>query len=114
MHDDKNHHEIISPNIDGYKVFENIIVGHVSREEHINPEEAAFCKPGYFIVDISNGSVQQEFDLQNYVYNNGTYHYQNPRVQQGLSEKQWMDSLRKYGITEKPRLHKPSRYDGIF
>jgi len=87
---DKNHSKIISPNIDGYKVFGHIVIGHVS-SDNLPPEEAADSQPGYFILDIQSGTVLQ-----------------------GLDEQRWLDLLQKYGITKKPGLHKPSRFDQIF
>ena len=87
---DPSHKKIISPNIDGYKVLQHVVVGHVSRDK-LPPEEAAESKPGYFVVDVRNGIVHQ-----------------------GLDERSWIDSLRRYGITTKPTLHKPSRFDQKF
>ncbi len=83
---DPHKHIIISPNIDGYEVYGKIITGHVSTDK-LPPDEAANSIPGYFVVD-----TQKEI------------------IQQGLSEQTWVDSLRQNGIMEKPKLHKPSRF----
>ncbi len=84
------HHVSILPNIDGYKIYERIIVGHVSGHHRIGSGQDAFENtPGYFIVEIRTGKVHQ-----------------------GLSDKAWLGLLRDYGVTRRPALHRPSRYDG--
>ncbi len=80
---------IIHANIDSYKVYGNIIVGHVS-SEGLAPDEAAYSIPGYFIVNVENDAIKD-----------------------GLDKKTWVNLLRKHGITEELHLHKPSRFDEI-
>ena len=82
-----SHEIIISPNIDKYEVIGNIVIGHVSREG-LPSNEAADSVPGFFILDVRNGTIQQ-----------------------GLTEQAWLLALNKLGITERPNLHKPSRFD---
>ncbi len=81
---------LINSNIDGYKVLNRIVIGHVSLPQ-LPAEDTKDSIPGFFILDIQSGEVQQ-----------------------GLPEPVWLDSLRKYGITKKPSLHKPSRFDQMF
>ena len=83
---DSNHIVVINPCIDEYKVYEdkNLIVGHVTRTPGLLPVDSADSRPGFFIVDTRSGVTME-----------------------GLEEKAWLDSLRIYGISEKPRLHEP-------
>jgi len=95
---------IIDPNIDGYKIVDNILVGHVSCDNlHLTPEDAASCKPGYFIVDMANGYHPPLPDTGVYMPGGN--------LKQALDEQKWIEYLRIYGITEKPKLHKPSRFN---
>ena len=89
---DSNKHIIVSPNIEAYKVYEHkhIVIGHISKGGLL-PIDSAYSVPGYFILNTESGLLQQ-----------------------GLEEKVWLDSLRRYGMTEKPRLHEPTGFDRIF
>lgn len=81
---DSNTVEVIGPNIDRYTVVQDVVAGHVvvARPDDFGQEE----KPGYFILDTRTGSVRK-----------------------GLSEKQWIYSLSKYGVSDKPSLRRPMR-----
>lgn len=86
---DSNKNVVIFPNIETYKVYKDkqLITGYVSNAD-LPPTDSANSIPGYFILNTKNGTIRQ-----------------------GLSEKVWLDSLRGYGITEKPRLHEPTGFD---
>jgi hypothetical protein len=77
---------LVMPNIDGYRVYPGMIVGHVSRDK--DEGEAGESIPGYFVVDLQTQAVHQ-----------------------GLSKKSWEIALAKRNVTGDVALHKPSRYD---
>ena len=84
-----NHPEkgvVIDANIDGYKVLNDLVVGHVSVAEH-SPEKE-LSKPGFFILNTKTHELRQ-----------------------GLDKKAWLDSLKALGTTNDPSLDKPSRFD---
>lgn len=76
----------IEANIDGYKVLNELVVGHVTVAEH-SPEKE-MSKPGYFIVNTKTHETKQ-----------------------GLDKKTWLDALQAQGISNEPSLGKPSRFD---
>jgi len=78
--------EWIKANIDGYKVLNELVVGHVIIAEH-SPERE-MSKPGYFILNTKTHEMKQ-----------------------GLDKKAWLGSLQALGITDEPILSKPSRFD---
>lgn len=75
---------IVEANVDGYRVYNDVVAGHVSKckEPWIQSE------PGYFIVEFKSGKVYKK-----------------------LSKKQWLAKLRLYGIHHAPVLHYPSGSD---
>jgi hypothetical protein len=75
---------LVESNIDGYRVYNDAVVGHVVKFR----KPMVHSVPGYFIVDLKTGKVQQ-----------------------GLSQKKWLAALRKYGIKSAPTLHQPSYQD---
>lgn len=86
----------VGPDVDGYHVYKKIIVGHVVKEvypyewgdEYGPPREQ---RPvGYFIIDVRNDIVYA-----------------------GLTKQQWLDKLRKFGVTSEPKLFKPSVFDKL-
>lgn len=80
---------IIDANVDGYALMGKLIVGHVSLAEHAPERELS--RPGYFIVDTSTDHVEQ-----------------------GLDKNSWLNVLRAAGITQEPKLAKPSRFDSDY
>ena len=86
----------VGPNVDGYRVYDRVIVGHVesirSRNPNYNPDYKYHAsdadKPGYFIIDVTIDEI----------YN-------------GLSKREWLEKLRGFGIRAEPRLFKPSVFD---
>ena len=76
----------IEANIDGYKVLNDLVVGHISIAEH-SPEKE-MSKPGYFILNTKTHEAKQ-----------------------GLEKKVWLDLMQALGITNEPSLGKPSRFD---
>jgi hypothetical protein len=76
----------IEANIDGYKVLNDLIVGHVTVAEH-SPEKE-MSKPGYFILNTKTHEVKESLD-----------------------KKAWLDTLRTLGVNNEPSLGKPSRFD---
>ena len=85
----------VGPDVDGYRVYPHLIVGHAVKEKDKNywGDRIPTCgnsKPGYFIIDMRNDSVYD-----------------------GLSKQDWLKKLRTLGINSRPHLYKPSIYDGI-
>lgn len=83
------------PDVDGYRVYRDAIVGHVSRARVRNsygdPLPKREPRPeGYFIIDV-------RID----------------RVHDGLSKQEWLSKLRAFGLRREPVLHRPSIFDGI-
>lgn len=76
----------IDANVDGYKVYGKLVVGHVSTPKP--PPEYPDSIPGYFILNTETHEVNQ-----------------------GLEKQVWLNSLRILGITSEPSLSKPSRFD---
>ena len=76
----------IEANIDGYKVLNDLVVGHVIVAEH-SPEKE-MSKPGYFILNTKTHEAKQ-----------------------GLDKKAWLNSLQAQGISSEPSLGRPSRFD---
>lgn len=74
----------IEANVDGYRVYHNYMVGHVSKCR----DKSRHSQPGYFILEFYTGKAYQ-----------------------GLSKKQWLTMLRSYGIKQPPVLHVPSGSD---
>jgi hypothetical protein len=79
---------LISPTVDGYIVKGTLVVGHVRQSSGVIARSVQRSRPGYFLVDTEKGEAFQ-----------------------GLSEADWLRMLKKYGITSKPQLRKPSRFD---
>ena len=80
----------IGPNVDGYLIFDEYIVGHVSHER-LPEVDKEYSTPGYFIVNLTDNSVLQ-----------------------GLDETQYTAELIKRKIQTNKKLHKPSRLDEYF
>jgi hypothetical protein len=84
----------VGPNVDGYRVYRNIITGHVSKPKREDSEESGSVsekcgRTGYFIIDT-----------------------QANRIQRGLSRNEWRRQLRKYGLHSEPRLLRPTGVPG--
>jgi hypothetical protein len=77
---------MLNPDIDGYAVYDGLIVGHVSRDQ--DKWEAADSVPGFFVVDTRHRSLIQ-----------------------GQQGRGWRNILRRHGVRRMPNLHKPSRFD---
>jgi len=77
---------VVNANIDGYTVLGDLIVGHVALAE-LSPERE-MSVPGYFIVNTATHEVKV-----------------------GLEKQAWLDALLALGISDKPRLGTPSRFD---
>lgn len=75
----------IHANIDGYKVINGLVVGHVVVAER---SEKEYSKPGYFIINTKTDVVLQSLD-----------------------KKTWLDSLRILGVNEDPALSMPTMFD---
>jgi len=80
----------IGPNVDGYLIFDEYIIGHVSHEQ-LPKEDKEYSTPGYFIVNLADNSVLQ-----------------------GLDETEYTAELIKRKIQTDKKLHKPSRFDEYF
>lgn len=78
---------VISPNIDEYKVSDDIVIGHVSVED-VQTDNTGYSKPGYFLVDT-----------------------QTDEIKQGLREGVWRGTFSRYGIDRDYELSKPSVLD---
>lgn len=84
------------PNVDGYRVYRQIITGHVSNGRYTNAFGDPIPKPrplphtGYFIIDVR---IDRAYD--------------------GLSKEEWLKKLRSFGVTSEPKLFKPSIYDEL-
>lgn len=76
---------LVGPTVDGYCVYGDIVVGHVSRDDSLRDIRPSV--PGYFLVDTKQGTAFQ-----------------------GLGEAEWLKTLKKHGIAGK-QLRKPSRWD---
>ncbi len=76
----------VGPTVDRYQVLGQIITGYVSPWRGPDPLERPVL--GYFVIDTPTG-----------------------RVWQGLDEAAWRQRLRELGITEGPRLQRPTRHD---
>ena len=74
---------IVPPKIVGLNICEDIIVG----KSESSPDADIPSIPGFFILNMTTGSVQV-----------------------GLDEQGWLDVLKSLGITKKPSLIKPSRF----
>ena len=84
---DPNMRIVIYAHIDSYSLSNNYLTGHVSfKDDPLEYKE--YNIPGYFIVDLETGVVQQ-----------------------GLNEEVWINSLASHGIDEKLKLYKPSSFD---
>jgi hypothetical protein len=84
---DKGIDQLLAPTVDGYRVHGDIVVGHVSWDEHYS-RNVSPSVPGFFLVDTKKGTLFQ-----------------------GLSEEEWLKVLKKHGITGSPQLRRPSRWD---
>jgi len=82
----------VGPNVDGYRVYDRAIVGHVECVEGHNPNYKHRAgdseTPGYFIIDVTID-----------------------RVYNGLNKREWLEELRKFGVRSEPRLFRPSVFD---
>ena len=76
--------EIIDSHIDGYYVYNEAIVGHVTKREGRFRDSV----PGYFVVDLKTAKVEQ-----------------------GLSRAEWRQRLRECGVQSAPALHTPTEVD---
>ena len=77
---------VIEASIDGYAVVGSLIVGHTKLADH--PPESDYSKPGYFIIDT-----------------------QTHEAKQGLDKSSWLKALKAAGVSDEPKLHRPSRFD---
>ncbi len=78
---------IISPNIDGYDVYGNIVIGHVS-DADVRIENAGYSIPGYFLVNTERDEIRQ-----------------------GLGEGSWRGGLLSQDINRDADLSEPSVLD---
>lgn len=81
----------IGPDVDGYRVYKHIIVGHVAHNPEIQnnmyrPREGEHA--GYFIIDLETNKISS-----------------------GLNNPDWRHGLQKYHVDHEPELFKPSRRD---
>lgn len=74
----------VDANVDGYKIYGTIVVGHVSASD-LEPEKS-YSRPGYFTLNTETHVIDT-----------------------GLSKQAFLDSLRKLGIGTEPALVKPDR-----
>ena len=87
----------VGPNLCGYRVYNNVIVGEIDQPREQIEGSTASSNPlverrlGYFFIDQHSRKVVA-----------------------GLSKKNWLMNLEKYGITEEPNLHTPSWLDKYF
>ena len=84
----------VGPNVDGYRVYDKVIVGYVVSVESRNPnyrhQASDSDTPGYFIIDVTMD-----------------------RVYSGLNKREWLEELRKVGVRSEPRLFRPSIFDKL-
>ncbi|MHB1461258.1 MAG: hypothetical protein ACYC1M_08265 [Armatimonadota bacterium] len=87
--------QAIGPAVGRYHAFNNVIVGQITPLRFKPPEGIDYglyeMRPGYFIIDVRT-----------------------KKVYGGLNMHDWMQKLKAYGITETPKLHKPSWLDMYF
>lgn len=83
---DPENHVILDPNVDGYAICGDLILGHVSK--HPAPEYRSLV--GYFVVNTKSGEKAT-----------------------GLSKSDYLAELRRHGIRGAPALHRPSRWRAI-
>ena len=81
-----DHRLVVGPNVDGYSVLGDSVVGHVSLAQYQPDREDS--RPGYFILNTKTHELKQ-----------------------ALEKEAWVDTLRASGIREEPRLSQPSRFD---
>lgn len=77
---------IAGPHVDGYRVYTNVIVGHVVSRLEFDEMTVG----GYFILELKSGDIHQ-----------------------GLDRKEWLSEMRHYGIHQLPKLHAPSSTDEL-
>ncbi len=86
----------VGPSVDGYRVYDRVIVGHVSSPKRTDSYGDPIRLPsvisptGYFVIDVRTD-----------------------RIHDGLSKKRWIEVLKRFGIAREPELYKPSIYDKI-
>lgn len=80
--------QTVGPNVDLYQVVGHIVVGHVSFDG-LDPKARGDTE-GYFIVNTRTHEIRQGFD-----------------------EGSWMRALSRYGIKEKPHMHRPTGLDKL-
>jgi hypothetical protein len=81
-----DHRLVVGANVDGYGVLGDLVVGHVSLAEY--PPDQEDSRPGYFILNTKRHEVKE-----------------------AIEKNAWLDALRAAGVSEEPRLSKPSRFD---
>ena len=79
---------VIDPNVEGYAVLGDLVVGRVNTPGNLTDEDMSASVPGYFILNTKAHTVRK-----------------------GLVRQTWLDSLKELGITAEPRLSNPSRFD---
>lgn len=84
----------IGPRVDGYRVFPDIVAGHVSAPKR---SEA----------DYGYQPISSEHEIAGYFILNTEMHV----TYLGLSRHDWLEKLREFQITEEPRLFRPSVFD---
>lgn len=77
---------VIGANIDGYRVINNFVIGHISKSQ-LPDESISEKKIGYFILDTKTGDIEK-----------------------GMSKIKWDLSLRKKGIINTQLLRSPTKY----
>ena len=85
----------VGPDVDGYRVYRRVIVGHVARTWEGEKRPAWLRQddvrmPGYFIIDLRRDTLRK-----------------------GLSKQEWLEKLRNYGVKREPEFFKPSWYDEV-
>lgn len=86
---EKRIQNLIGPTVEAYGVVDNVVAGRVAPHLRAEwPPDLPVPKGGYFVVETATG-----------------------RVWHGLDEAAWRQRLRDLGVTEEPRLQRPTRHD---
>ena len=75
----------VGPDVDGFRVYGNVIVGHV--RDRSSENSSAF---GYFVIDVKHDRMYKDMDKQ-----------------------RWISVLHRFGLNSEPRLFKPGILDEV-
>lgn len=79
---------VVHSNVGRYAVVGDLVVGYVTTPDHVSLEERRMSIPGFFILNTATNSIKV-----------------------GLDEERWAAELKANGVSHRPNLRKPSRFD---